>query len=220
MGRALTERYQQQPGRKALLTAATRSGRHADAMRILRPVSAASGESPETINLAETDDMHDSFESQPRGPLFRSVEFRELRPPAIEPPRRNYEPREGFVTMFAENPGAAAQGLTGGPKIVDLAPAELARGRANALAKRAGKAPAPRPPNERQRILELLRTRAPQALSSRQIADALGIDALQVSSRLGSDRAAGTVEAIAQPKTVQRLYRWIGATGGSGDVVA
>lgn len=91
--------------------------------------------------------MHNSFEGESHGPLFRSAEFREMRPPAIEPPRRNYTPREGFVTMFTPNPGAAAQGMTGGPKTVDLTPTGLARGRANALAKRAKKPAAGGPSN-------------------------------------------------------------------------
>ena len=168
--------------------------------------------------------MHDSYEGQSRGPLFRSAEFRELQPPKIEPPRRNYTPREGFLTLFSANPGAAAQGRTDGPKTIDLTPTALAAGRASATAKLAAKRAElgrpPKPTSDRQRILDLLRERAPQALSSRQIADTLGIDVLQVSSRLGPYRASGEVEAIAQPKTVHRLFRWAGATGGQADVVA
>lgn len=158
--------------------------------------------------------MHDLNEDHSE-PLFRQTEFRELRAPLIDLPRRNYQPCDGFVTMFATNPGAAALGKPTSTA-VDLTPTDMARGRASSLAKRTHpgweRANARRgAASTRQQIVDLLRERAPAALSSKDIAETLGVDRLHVSDRLNKHRRLfGEIEVIHQPKTALRLYRWTG----------
>lgn len=170
--------------------------------------------------------MNDMFDAQFNGPLYRPTEFRELRAPLIEPPRRNYTPRSGFVSLFGERPSTASLGLKPAPAPIDLTPSDLERGRRRILEKSeqaraateaaaiaAAKAAiaAARPLAPLHRILELLRERAPEALSSRQIADALDIDVNQISSRLAMAKKSGEIETVSQPKTARRLFRWVGA---------
>lgn len=137
-------------------------------------------------------------------PLFRPAEFREYQPPKIPLPRRNYTPQQGIITMTGTQTSAAR------PRpIVDLSEADLKKGRAVSHAKRLGKAADPA--STQQRILRLLRL-AREALTSAEIAAALGLDPCAISSRIGAYRKLHPdhIETIKQPKTNYRQYRWTG----------
>lgn len=74
-------------------------------------------------------------------PSFFAKEFREYRPPDIEPPRRNYTP-QSFVSMITTSPCQARSNIK--PAVV-LDEQTLARGRANSLIKRTRKKQKMRP---------------------------------------------------------------------------
>jgi hypothetical protein len=136
--------------------------------------------------------------------LFQHAEFRELRQPALPYPRRNYEPRDRFITLFSTASDSAQSKKR--KKTFALSTADLARGRA-VLAKRTKNV------SQRQRIADLLRDNAPRVLSSNEIAVRLQLPITQISTRVHAHiKKHGQIAASKKPRSPHRYYQWIGET--------
>lgn len=145
------------------------------------------------------------------GPAYQPAEFRELKAPAIPVPRRNYTPREGFITMNS----VPRRGATTTPP-VDLSPRDLERGRESSHSRATARGSDPASPM--QRIIRCLR-QSDEPMSSKEIAavSGIGVAVNGISSYIAKYRRDNPshVAVIKRHGTNQRLYRWIGTEEGA-----